>query len=84
VFQQPDQVGLQRLEALQLAADLGQASAQQVLGVPAGALALVGDLEQLADLPQPQLAGAQPGADPGVAAPITSSRTAPFQLRWSR
>jgi hypothetical protein len=36
---------------VQLAADLGQPLAQQVLGVAAGALALVGDLEELADLP---------------------------------
>jgi hypothetical protein len=53
-FQQPVEVGLQGSEAVQLAADLGQPPAQQVLGVPAGALAVVGDLEELADLPQPQ------------------------------
>jgi hypothetical protein len=35
----------------QLAADLSKSAAQQVLGVPAGAVALVGDLEELADLP---------------------------------
>jgi hypothetical protein len=51
--QQPDQVGFQGPEAVQLGADLGQALAQQGLGVAAGALASLGDLEQLADLPQP-------------------------------
>jgi hypothetical protein len=54
VLQQPSQLGFQRLEAGQLGLDLAQALAQQGLGVPAGALAPVGDLEQLADLPQPQ------------------------------
>ena len=53
-LQQPDQVGLQGAQAVQLGADLGQALAQQGLGVPAGTLALVGDLEQLADVAQPQ------------------------------
>jgi hypothetical protein len=40
-------------EAVQLGADLGQPLAQQGLGVTAGTLASLGDLEQLADLPQP-------------------------------
>ena len=42
------------MQALQLGVDLGQALAQQGLGVPTGTLALVGDLEQLADLAQAQ------------------------------
>jgi hypothetical protein len=53
-LQQPGQLGLQRPQAVQLAADLDQPPAQQGLGVAAGTLATVGDLEQLADLPQPQ------------------------------
>jgi hypothetical protein len=55
-LQQPGQLGLQRLQAGQLGLDLGQAFPKQGFGVAAGALAAVGDLEQLADLPQ-----AQPG-----------------------
>ena len=42
------------MQALQLGVDLGQALPQQRLGVPTGTLALVGDLEQLADLAQAQ------------------------------
>jgi hypothetical protein len=49
-LQQPDQIGFQSLQAVELGADLGEAFAQEGLGVAAGTLALVGDLEQLADL----------------------------------
>ena len=42
------------MQALQLGVDLGQPVAQQRLGVATGTLALVGDLEQLADLAQAQ------------------------------
>ena len=42
------------MQAFQLGVDLGQALPQQRLGVPTGTLALVGDLEQLADLAQAQ------------------------------
>jgi hypothetical protein len=53
-LQEPGQVGFQAAQAVQLGPDLGQPLAQQRLGVAAGTLAPVGDLEQLADLPQPQ------------------------------
>jgi hypothetical protein len=49
-LQQPGQLALQRPQAVQLGADLDEALVQQGLGVPAGTLAAVGDLEQLADL----------------------------------
>ncbi len=53
-LQQPGQVGFQHPQAVQLGADLGQLLAQRGLGVAAGTPALVGDLEQLADLPPSQ------------------------------
>jgi hypothetical protein len=52
--EQPGQLGLEAAETIELGPDLGQPLAQQGLGVPAGAQALVGHLEQLADLAQPQ------------------------------
>jgi hypothetical protein len=61
---QPNQVGLQRTQAVELGSDLGQPLAQQGLGVPAGTLALVGDLEQLADIPQPQPGPLRPFDEP--------------------
>jgi hypothetical protein len=53
-LEQPGELGFEAAEAVQFGPDLGEALPQEGLGVAAGAQALVGDLEQLADLPQPQ------------------------------
>ena len=79
-LQEPGQVGLQGPEARQLGPDLGEPLAEQGLGVAAGALALVGDLEQLADLAQPQpgplgaLDQAQPADRRLVVEPVAGRR----------
>ena len=79
-FQQPIEVGLEVVQALQLDVDLGQPLAQQRLGVPTGTLALVGNLEQLADLAQAQagslgpLDQAQPVDGGGVIEPVAGRR----------
>jgi hypothetical protein len=54
LLQQPGELGFQRPEAVPLGPDLSQALAQQGLSVAAGTLTLIRDLEQLADLAQPQ------------------------------
>ena len=59
-FQQPIEVGLEVVQAFQLDVDLGQPLAQQRLGVATGTLALVGNLEQLTDLPQAQACSLAP------------------------
>jgi hypothetical protein len=83
-LQQAGELGLQGPEALQLGPDLGQPPPEQVLGVPARALAPVGDLEQLADLAQPQagplgaLDEAQPSERVLVVEPVAGRRA----VRW--
>ena len=87
MFQQPIEVGLEVMQALQLGVDLGQALAQQGLGVPTGTLALVGDLEQLADLAQAQACSlgpfdqAQPVDGALVVEPVAGRRPGPVPLR---
>ena len=51
LLQEPGELALQGPQAFQLGPDLGQPPAQQGLGVPAGALAPVGDLAGAASSP---------------------------------
>jgi hypothetical protein len=80
LLQKAGQVGLQGPEALQLGPDLGEAVVEEGLGVAARALALVGDLEELADLAQSQpgplgaLDQAQAGDGGLVVQPIAGRR----------
>jgi hypothetical protein len=71
-LEQPAELGFEAPQAVQLGADLDQAPTQQGLGVPTRTQALVGDLEQLADLPQPK---------PSPLAPLISRRRA--TAAWS-